>query len=122
MKLFHVTLLLAICGITHTASANSYLEMITTPPIEQTAKDSYFDGLDTIADSPQNVPLLWYDRNITTHGPVVFSDYPKYMAWKQAKERENYLQFDSHEFIQDLIYNVEGGLAIWGIYQIYKYH
>lgn len=120
--LSYIVLPLALYCFPKTASANSYLEMITQKPqdtTEQQETDSYFNG---IADTPKETPLLWYDSRITTHAPVVFSEYPKYQAWKQAKARENELQFDSHKFIQNLIYGAEGGLAAWGIYQIYKYH
>lgn len=115
-------ILLALCGFNTAASANSYLEMITTPPLETNTNNDSTSYFNTTNESATVPTPLWYDTRITTAAPVVFSPLPKYIAWQQAKQRENTLQFDSHEFIQNLIYNLEGGLAIWGVYQFHKHH
>ena len=119
---YYIIGILALCYDIKIASANSYLEMITQAPqntTEQQIESSYFDGIENSA--PKAAPL-WYDTHITTPAPVVFSDVTKYQAWQQAKAHENEIQFNPHEFIQNLIYTTEGGLAALGIYQLYKYH
>lgn len=122
MKNFVLVFVLALAGFINSANANSYLEMITQPPADYSSsvtEESVFDDVD---QSDSSHPPLWYDYRITTASPVVFSPYPKYLAWQKAKARENEIEFDEHEFIQNLIYTTEGGLAAWGLYQIYKYH
>jgi len=122
IKCFYVLLFLALSFGAPEARANSYLEMITTAPSEynsESEKNSFFDEPTDVADER---PPLWYDARITTASPVVFSPYPKYLAWQRAKAKENEMEFDPHEFIQNLIYTTEGGLAAYGLYQIYKYH
>ena len=121
-QIFSFILVLALCLGATQACANSYLEMITQKPEgyeTQSSSDSFFNGLE---DSSHISSPLWYDSRITTPSPVVFSSYPKYLAWQKAKARENVYEFDEHEFIQNMIYGAEGGLAIFGLYQIYKYH
>ena len=96
--------------------------MITQPPADYSSsvtEESVFDDVD---QSDSSHPPLWYDYRITTASPVVFSPYSKYLAWQKAKARENEIEFDEHEFIQNLIYTTEGGLAALGLYQLYKYH
>lgn len=122
MKNFVFVLVLATVGFIKSAVANSYLEMITQKPSGYSsaiAEESVFNGID---ETSLLSPDLWYDSRIKTASPVVFSSYPKYQAWQKAKARENAAEFDSHEFIQNLIYTLEGGVAAFGIYQIYKYH
>lgn len=120
MKNFVLVFVLALAGFINSANANSYLEMITREPSGYSSSasgESVFNGINEASPSR---PELWYDSRVTTASPVVFSPYPKYVAWQKAKARERELQFDSHEFIQNLIYTTEGGLVIWGLYQIYK--
>jgi hypothetical protein len=122
VKNFVLVFVLALAGFINSANANSYLEMITQPPADYSSsvtEESVFDDVD---QSDSSHPPLWYDYRITTASPVVFSPYPKYLAWQRAKARENKIEFDEHEFIQNLIYTTEGGLAAFGLYQIYKYH
>lgn len=120
----YFALLLALCSWVSTASANSYLEMITKEPENlrsSPVSDSYFDGLNVKTNSLQAKSALWYDSRITTPSPVVFSSYPKYLAWQRAEARKNNYEFDAHESIQQIIEGAATGVALWGIYQLYRY-
>lgn len=122
MKNFVLVFVLALVGSIESANANSYLKMITQEPDGYSSgivEESVFNGIE---ENSSSHPELWYDSRITTASPVVFSSYPKYLAWQRYKAHENETEFDSHEFIQNLIYTTEGGLAAFGLYQIYKYH
>lgn len=115
-----VGILLFLVGIMliNPACANSYLEMLTTEPENQT--DNSLDYRDRPIE--ENVPNTnwWYDSRIVTRSPVVVSPYPKYYAWARAQADGN--QFDhTHEYIQNTIYVIEGGLLGWGLYEIFKH-
>lgn len=122
MKNFVLVFVLALAGFINSANANSYLEMITQPPADYSSSVTEESVFDDVVQSDSSHSPLWYDYRITTASPVVFSPYPKYLAWQKAKARENEIEFDEHEFIQNLIYTTEGGLAAFGLYQLYKYH
>ena len=97
--------------------ANSYLEMITTAPAQESAVET---ASETSSQTSQEKPLdWWYDSRIVTSSPVVVSSYPKYYAWARSKANEN--KYDrTHEQLQNMIYVIEGGLVGWGLYEIYK--
>jgi len=108
---------LAGMAIVGSAYANSYLDMLTTAPDGQEKIAPYISEQLKENNSKLN---WWYDARIVTRSPVVVSPYPKYYAWARAQADNN--QFDrTHEYVQDMIYVIEGGLVGWGLYELYKY-
>ncbi|MCM1324221.1 MAG: hypothetical protein NC218_08660 [Acetobacter sp.] len=109
-------LLLFIVGIvvgTNSAIANSYLEMITTPPEAYVVENAVVQEVKTAP--------LWYDYRIETSSPVVTSSLPKYLAWQRAKAYENDFNY-THNDVQNMIYFLSGAAMarlaydIWGPY------
>lgn len=112
MKRWRLFILAVMFGA-NSAAANSYLEMITTPP------DGYVAEVAN-AQSVKAAPL-WYDDRIQTSSPVVTSSLPKYLAWQRAKADEdnfNYVRDD----MQNAVYFLSGAAMarlaydIWGPY------
>lgn len=99
------------------ATANSYVEMITTPPAEDTST-KHVVPVPTTAPAQ---PLTWYDSRIKTTAPVVTSPYPKYAAWARSQANENLFDKTQDE-LQHLVYMVEGGLLSLGLYELYFRH
>ena len=97
--------------------ANSYLEMLTTKPI---------DHIDETSQINPNLPIivrknnLWYEGNTQTISPVVTSPYPKYEAWLRYQDRNDFYDYTTEE-LQNMIYVLETGLIGWGLYKIYHY-
>ena len=117
-KVVLVCVIILVMGVCSFAHANSYLEMITEPPENYEEPES-----DIVDDVEMNAPSktnLWYDSRIKTQAPVVVSPYPRYYAWLRSKANEG-REDNTHEQIQNLIYIMEGGLAGWGLYEIYRY-
>lgn len=94
-----------------TALANSYVEMITTPPPEAELSQP------VSFEAPVR-PFVWYDSRIKTSSPVVTSSYPKYAAWVRSMENENFID-NTRDELQHLVYMVEGGLLGLGLYEVY---
>ncbi|MBO5441576.1 MAG: hypothetical protein J6A09_03325 [Alphaproteobacteria bacterium] len=94
-----------------TAFANSYVEMITTPPPEAELSQP-------VSVEVPVQPFAWYDSRIKTSAPVVTSPYPKYTAWARSMENENFID-NTRDELQHLVYMVEGGLLGLGLYEIY---
>ena len=110
--------------------ANSYLEMITTPPAQNAnTGSSYVDESSYEAPEPayvQVVPQVVPEPVIipkNTTSPVVTPMYPKYVAWKQAQSNKYCCEPNP---MQNLIYFMGGALVgriaydIWGPY--HKHH
>ena len=119
-----------VCITLQSSLANSYVEMITTPP-EQGAKTQqviYADEVYVVQQQPtyvqtetENMPMQYSKISgvPVTSAPVVTSDYPKYVAWKNA---QNNSCCYVHDGVQDFIYFLGGAVAgrlaydIWGPY------
>ena len=117
-----------MCGVTFQSSlANSYLEMITTPPAQNTNSQPmiYADEV-YIVQQPTYVQAEPQEMNMQyskisgapiTSSPVVTSSYPKYVAWKNAQNNNCCYV---HDGVQNLIYFIGGAVAgriaydIWG--------
>ena len=97
----------------NTAMANSYLEMITTPP------EGYVENAPVVTITERSP--LWYDDRIQTTSPVVTSPLPKYLAWQRAKAYEDNFNY-VHDDVQNVIYFLSGAAVarlaydIWGPY------
>lgn len=104
-------LVVAVVLGAHPAAANSYLEMITTPPEGYMAEVSQH----SVAERAP----LWYDSRIQTSSPVVTSELPKYLAWQQAKAYENNFSYVRDD-MQNAVYFLSGAALarlaydIWG--------
>jgi len=104
------------------AHANSYLQMLTTPPengvVENTSGEDYFPE-DVRNSSIEN--NLWYDSRLSTSAPIVVSSYPKYQAWLKTRKYQYQNDYDPKEKLQTLLYITEGLLVGAGLYMLYKY-
>ena len=116
--------LLYILSISHSVYANSYMDMITQPPEEQTSKDIV---------PPQNIsPAITTDNNYllsspntiqATSKPVVLpsQEQQKYQAWLKAQLEQEDDSFLNKENLQNILYAIEAGLLGVGLYEIYRY-
>ena len=101
LKIFSITLLvqLFIAPITY---ANSYLDMITKEPQNQVIKQANPNSI----YQPKPYKYLWYDNRIETKSPIVTSPYPKYLAWKKAKQNQH-KYYSYKNALQNTIYTLE---------------
>ena len=98
--------------LTPLAHANSYLKMITTKP------EGYV-SLNEKVVAYDKKPYVWYDSKVSTKSPVVVSECPKYLAYKQAKQN-NFYYFNLRETLQDMIYFMEAMALGRFLYKIYE--
>ena len=106
------------------AKADSYMDLITTPPEGWEEESSRVQPSVGVSSYQVRQPIqsdLWYDSRIKTKSPVVMSSYPKYLAWVRAQTESNYYDY-THDYMQNLIYATEAGLLGWGIYELYHSH
>ncbi len=125
---FLTVLTWCLCSITFQSSwANSYVEMITTPPAQSANSQSviYADEVYVVQQptyvqvEPQAVNMQYSKISGApiTSSPVVTSSYPKYVAWRNA---QNNSCCYVHDGVQNLIYFIGGAVAgriaydIWG--------
>lgn len=109
------TVSLCLLGVVfaQTAEANSYLDMITTPP------EGYVETEPEVS-AAEHSPL-WYDGRVQTVSPVVTSPLPKYLAWQRAKAFEDSCAYVRDD-VQNAIYFLSGAAVarlaydIWGPY------
>ena len=115
------------CITFHSSWANSYVEMITTPPIRNTnSQPTIYADKVYIVQQPTYVQAEPQELNMQyskisgapiTSSPVVTSSYPKYVAWKNAQNNNCCYV---HDGVQNLIYFFGGAVAgriaydIWG--------
>lgn len=93
------------------AHANSYLRMLTTKP------EGYISLNEKVVIYDKR-PYAWYDNGVSTKSSVVVSEYPKYLAYKQA-EQNNFYYFNLRETLQDMIYFMEAMALGRFLYKIY---
>lgn len=105
------------------AGANSYIEMITTPPPDQLEQRA------AVAVDPEKAGV-WPQQTaerpnigstyLPTVSPVVVPPYHKYAAWQKAQANGGYYPYQDN--VQNLIYFLGGVVAgrvaydIWGPY------
>lgn len=106
-------LMLAVVLNIHSATANSYMDMITTAP------EGYQEQAETV-HSVGHIPL-WYDYRIQTSAPVVTSSLPKYQAWLQSQRLENRMSYHRDD-MQDMIYFLSGAAVARFAYDIWGPH
>lgn len=103
------------------AHANSYLQMLTTPPegyVPETSSDDEYFSEDLEATNIKN--NLWYDSRLVTSAPIEVSPYPKYKAWLETRKYDRQYMYDPKEQLQNILYAIEGILLVAGIYMLYK--
>lgn len=110
-----------LVGGAATAGANSYIEMITTPPPEQIEPQN---DTAAVAERRGVWPQQTAERPnigstyLPTVSPVVVPPYHKYAAWQHAQANAGYYPYQ--ENVQNLIYFLSGAVVgrvaydIWG--------
>ena len=122
MKIAVSVILVYLSVLVAPAYANSYLQMITTPPegVEVDANSADVDYFSDIEKHDTVKNNLWYDYRLVTSAPVVVSSYPKYKAWLETRKYQNQYEFDMKETLQTALYIAEGVLLAFGVYTLYK--
>ncbi len=102
-----------LCLVTTTAFANSYIEMITAAPEGEMPEPM------REAEIARRERSVLYAAPVPTAAPVVTSDYPKYVAWRNAQMQAADSSY-FHEDVQNVIYFLSGAVIgrmaydIWG--------
>ncbi len=110
-KLFYIIIGVSIL-LSPYAKANSYLDMLTTPP-------PGYNKTEEIMVKNNQKPFSWYDNRIQTSSPIVTSDYSKYLAYQRSLNNRDYY-FSLRDSLQDTIYILETLALGKFVYNLYN--
>lgn len=123
MKIAVSIILVSLAFLASPAYANSYLQMLTTPP-ENYPVDTSSENEDYFSDEAQTPNIkdnLWYDSRLITSAPIVVSSKPKYQAWLRSKTYPKRYELRTKEKLQNTLYIAEGLLLGAALYLLYKF-